>query len=69
MRKAAVIIDKWKLPIFSKHLREAGFSYDTAPGVTPDTTTLTVDFESVDKLCPVVQAAQEECIVKGNQHG
>lgn len=59
--KAAVVIDKWKLAIFTKHLRAAGYSYDTAPGLTADTHTLTVQCESAAKLQPVVEAANKEC--------
>lgn len=59
--KAGIIIDKWKLPIFTRHLREAGFSYDTAPGLTNDTHTLTVTCESAKQLMPTIQAAQNEC--------
>lgn len=61
MKTAAVVIDKWKLPIFSKHLKEAGYSYDTAPGLTADTHTLKVQYEWVAKLQPIIEAAQKEC--------
>lgn len=61
MKKAAVIIEKWKLPIFTRHLREAGYTYDTFPGITDDTLNLQVEYEWVAKLAPIVQAAQNEC--------
>lgn len=61
MKTAAVVIEKWKLPIFSKHLREAGYSYDTCAGITEGTHTLKVSYEWVAKLQPVIQAAQDEC--------
>lgn len=61
MKTAAVIIEAWKLPIFSRHLREAGYSYDTGAGVANGLITLKVPFEQVSYLRPVIQAAQNEC--------
>lgn len=61
MRTAAVVIEKWKLPVFSRHLREASYSYDTEAGPTNDTHTLKVPYESVAALQVVVEAAQKEC--------
>lgn len=64
MKTAAVIIEKWKLAIFTRHLREAGFAYDTDEGITNDTYTLKVSYESVEKLKPVILAATQECYLK-----
>ncbi len=64
MKTAAVIIDKWKLPIFSKRLREAGYSYDTGPGVDAETTLLKVKCEFIADLQPVIEVAQKECAAK-----
>lgn len=61
MKKAAIIIDEWKLPIFEKHLEEARYLYEISPGITPSTLILTVKYEWVSKLQPVVMAANEEC--------
>lgn len=61
MKTAAVIIDKWKLAIFTRHLRDAGFSYDTAPGLTDSTLTLKVPVADVAALHKVVVTAQTEC--------
>lgn len=61
MKKAGVIIDRWKLPIFTRHLRDAGYSYDTVTSLTDSTYTLIVEFESVEKLQPIIEAAQIEC--------
>ncbi len=69
MKTAAVIIDSWKLPIFSKHLRDASFSYDTAPGMTVNTITLKVAYEWVAKLQQVIEAAQKECADKRAANG
>lgn len=64
MKKAAVIIEKWKLPIFTKKLRDAGYSYDTVPSITEGTYTLIVQYEIAAELQPVVEAAQAECAAK-----
>lgn len=61
MKTAAVILDKWKLPIFKKHLDGAGYTYTEHPGVTDDTLTLRVSFEWVAALQPIIQAANDEC--------
>lgn len=61
MNTAAVVIEPWKLPIFSRHLREAGYSYDTAPGIAAGTITLKVAFSGVKELRAVILAAQREC--------
>lgn len=61
MKTAAAIIEKWKLPIFTKHLRDAGYSYDTAPGFTEDTLTLKIAYEGLEEIKKVIEAAQKEC--------
>lgn len=58
--KAAIALDKWKLPIFKKHLDKAGFKYTKHPGLTKDSVTLTVKTESISRLKPVVIAANSE---------
>lgn len=61
MKKAGVVIDDWKLPVFKKHLDAAGYSYTDQPGPITGTRVLTVQFEWVHKLKPVVDAANKEC--------
>jgi hypothetical protein len=61
MKTAAVIIDKWKLPIFDKHLEDAGYTYTTGASITPNTLTLHVNYEWVAELQPIIQAANDEC--------
>lgn len=65
MKQAAVMIDKWKLPIFSRHLREAGFKYDTGAGVTAKTIMLKVFYDTIAGLQPIIEAAQKECHATG----
>lgn len=62
MKKAAVAIDSYKLPVFKKHLDAAGYKFTTAPGVTKDTLTLVVEYEWVADLKPIVEAANAECL-------
>lgn len=59
---AAVLIEEWKLPVFSRHLREAGYSYDTAGGLIDGTITLRVSFDDVVKLKSIIETANKECM-------
>lgn len=61
MKTAGVAIEKWKLPIFKKHLDKAGYSFTEHPGVTSDTLLLRVKYEWVAKLQPIIEAALKEC--------
>ena len=66
--RAGIVIDRWKLPIFTRHLKEAGFSYEEVGPFTEDTLTLIVDVEPKDRqrLGQVVLAANTEAArVKG----
>lgn len=60
MIKAGIAIDNWKLPIFERHLTEAGYSFEQCPGATPDMLFLRVDTISVEELGVVVRAANNE---------
>lgn len=64
MKTAAVIIEKWKLQIFEKHLNEAGYSYEQKPGITADTLILSVSYEWVAELQPIIESAQKECAME-----
>lgn len=59
--KAAICIDDWKLSIFDKHLREAGFSYENKGHLVSGALILHVEAESANQLRPVVVAAEREC--------
>jgi len=61
MKTAGIAIDKWKLPIFKRHLEGAGYSYTEHPGLTADTMLLKVKAEFIAPLQKVVEAAQKEC--------
>ncbi len=63
---AAIAIDKYKLPVFSKRLVEAGFHYEQLPGVTSDSLMLSVTYKQEDqqKLAQLVLAANKEATKK-----
>jgi hypothetical protein len=60
--KAAIAIDKWKLPIFSRNLVAAGFNYSEAGAITDDALILHVELEQpqAQKLAQVVLASNTE---------
>jgi hypothetical protein len=61
MKVVGIVIDKWKLPVFKRHLETAGFPFTEHPGVTTDTLLLKVETNFVATLQPVIEAAQREC--------
>lgn len=69
MKTAGISIDDWKLPIFKRHLSNAGFAYTEHPGLTSGTLFLKVKTPTVAQLQPVVEAAHKECRnAKNNTH-
>lgn len=67
--KAGIAIDDWKLPIFTAHLREAGYTFKTRPGVTADTLLLTVETDNGIALQKVVESANRECAISRKVRG
>lgn len=63
--KAAIAIDDWKLPIFERHLAQAGYTHTDGPGLTPKTLLLTVTTDNVEALGEVVKAANTEAAQTG----
>lgn len=63
--RAAIAIDDWKLPIFDRHLMEAGYTYEKHLGVTAKTLTLTVSTDDLMALAVVVKAANSEAAERG----
>ena len=59
--RAGIAIDRWKKDIFERHLKQAGYTWDTMPGFTPDTMFLKVVTSNPMALQEVVKAAYEEC--------
>jgi len=64
MKKAAVVIDKYKLKTFEDAFSRAGFKWKRHLGVTSDTLTLKVEYDDTtfDKLNKVVKATNEVAI-------
>lgn len=67
--KAAIVIDRWKLPIFTRLLEEAGFSYEEVGALAEGTLTLIVETTEGLRLAKVVAAANAEAAAsrKGTQ--
>ena len=68
MAKAGIVIDNWKLPIFERHLTQAGYAYKWTPGLTEDTGVLSVEMERPSQaatLHPIVKAANDEAARTG----
>lgn len=60
MLKAGIYIDAWKLPIFERRLKKAGYTWDTNPGLSPNTLSMMVMTNSIKELEAVVRAANTE---------
>ena len=63
--KAAIIIDNWKLPIFDRHLKQSGYSYESTPNLTKNTMVISVQTENQRALGIVVKAANTEAAHTG----
>ncbi len=57
--RVGIAIDSWKLSTFERHLKKAGFAFQTSPGVV-GTLLLIVEVPSPDVLVDVVHAANQE---------
>lgn len=58
--KAGIVIDRWKLPIFTRLLREAGFSYEEVGAIAEGALTLIVETHDGLRLAKTVAAANAE---------
>lgn len=63
--KAGILIDDWKLPIFERHLSQAGYAYEKVPGLTAGTLLLTVKTKNATALGEVARAANKEAARTG----
>lgn len=66
MKKAAVVIDNWKLPIFERHLTQAGYNFQNTGSFTEDSLVLQVMTENLTALEAVVRAAHTEAKLTGD---
>ena len=60
MKKAAIVLDDWKLSIFKKTLDNEGYEYTEVKGPTSKLITLQVKTDSISKLKPVVERMNAE---------
>lgn len=60
MKKAGIVLDKWKLPIFKKTLDAEGYKYKQYPGPFHDSITLQVETDDIAKLTPIVENMNAE---------
>jgi hypothetical protein len=65
MHKAGIVIDPWKLAIFERHLKQAGYTYVNAGLIHKDGLVLRVDTINLEALNGVLQSAQHECKMTG----
>lgn len=65
MKKAAIAIDAWKLPIFSRNLVAKGYHYTEGPGLTPGTLFLYVHTDNMQALGQTVLACNKEAAKQG----
>lgn len=61
MKTVGIAIDSWKLPIFTRRLEGAGYTFTRHPGVTSGTLMLKVKTDLIAPLQKVIEAAQLEC--------
>jgi hypothetical protein len=67
--KAGIAIDAWKLPIFERHLQQAGYSFENKGAFTDDTLILHVITDNQTALATVVKAANDEAARTKGNHG
>lgn len=61
--KIGIAIDPWKLDIFERHLKEAGYTnYEVHEG--DQITSIIVHADYAHKLQPIIEAAQREAAEK-----
>lgn len=65
MKKCAIAIDDWKLPIFTRHLEQSGYAFTSAGSLTAGTLVLIVETTNVEALAVVIRAANAEAARTG----
>jgi hypothetical protein len=60
-QKAGIVVDDWKLPVFRRRLKEAGFEFEEKGNLTKGSSVLTVQTNNLLRLKGVLEAAQREC--------
>lgn len=65
MKKAAIAIDEWKLPIFQRRLEQSGYKFTNTGHLTPGSLVLLVETTNLEALYVVVKAANDEAARTG----
>ena len=65
VKKAGIVIDPWKLPIFDRHLKQSGYAYENAGLMDAGALVLRVDTTNLQALGEVVKAANAEAAQTG----
>lgn len=60
-RMAGIVIDPWKLAIFTRHLNQAGYAFINDGNVSDEALALRVETTNLEALAGVVTAANTEC--------
>ncbi len=64
-KKAAIVIDAWKLPIFSRILVDKGYHYTEGPGLVRGTLNLYVHTDNLQALAQAILVCNKEAARKG----
>lgn len=65
MQTIGIVIDDWKLPIFKRHLDNAGYKIHEQLELTPGTLLLKIKTNDKPALGIVVASAMAECKITG----
>lgn len=64
---AAVVVDDWKLPVFYRYLKSAGYSWEHKGPFTEGTSILHVETTNKGALQRVLEQAMAECRNQGTR--
>lgn len=64
-KKAAIVIDPWKLAIFDWHLTQSGYAFENGGLAYPEALILYVHTTNLEALAHVVEAVNEEAARTG----
>lgn len=67
MKKAGITLDDWKLPIFKRHLEQAGYVFENRGLFAPGTLLLRIDTTNLEALGEVLKNANAEAERTGKQ--
>lgn len=61
VKKCAIMLDEWKLPIFEQHLRAAGHTIQKVRPLMPGVLSMVVHTTDINALAATLKAAAKEC--------